>query len=158
MHLLTNFYILLYQMTMRNALAGCCLILLFASCGSMQRAVDSLPAEAPAVIVNPQLRIPAKQARVSINFAEQIGDFLVLDVTYSGGCAEHAFDVVSKGKYTATYPPEIEITLTHDDKGDGCRSIIDEKKYFDLRPLQYQGTNKVLLVLTNTNKTLEYNY
>ncbi len=145
---------------MRIQFTGLCLMLAFCGmgCGSMERAVASLPEYAPPVIFDSSVRKTSAYSRVEVLFAQQHGDYLVLDVSYEGGCGEHDFQVVTKGDYTATYPPELKITLIHDRKGDDCRSIIDEKRYFDLRPVQYTGTNKVLLVLTNTNKTLEYNY
>jgi len=145
---------------MRIQFLGICLVstLCWLACGSMERAQASLPDYAPPVIFSPIVRMTSPESRIQVMFAEQHGDFLVIDVSYEGGCGEHDFQVVTKGDYTATYPPELKITLVHDRKADDCRSIIDEKRYFDLRPVQYAGTNKVLLVLTNTNKTLEYNY
>ena len=95
---------------------------------------------------------------VNIKYAEQNGDYIVFDVSYSGGCAEHFFELVSTGAFSPTYPPEVEISLKHNKNGDACRSIIDTKLYFDLKPLQNPATTQVLLVIKNTNKTLEYTY
>jgi hypothetical protein len=124
----------------------------------MQRAINEVPAEAPAVRIDPKLNFEARTAPFSIGFVEQRGDFFAFTVSYSGGCAEHGFDLVSRGDFSATYPPEVRITLQHDDKGDRCRSMVDEKRYFDMTNLKYNGTNKVLFILTNTNQTFEFNY
>jgi hypothetical protein len=133
-------------------------LLVAAACGSMQRAMNEVPLEAQAVRIDPKLNFEARTSPFSINFVEQRGDFFAFSVSYSGGCAEHDFDLVSRGDFTSTYPPEVRITLKHDDKGDRCRSMVDEKRYFDMTNLKYEGTTKVLLILTNTNQTFEFNY
>ncbi|HLV53796.1 MAG TPA: hypothetical protein VKY29_07240 [Cryomorphaceae bacterium] len=107
-----------------------------------------IDASAPRSVGNP----------VYIRDAEIINDHLVLSVSYSGGCEDHDFALNSRGDYAATYPPELKVTLFHDSHGDRCRSTIDTKLWFDLTPAQYPGTNRVLLILTNTDKTITYTY
>jgi hypothetical protein len=134
-------------------------LLALVSCGNPQhKAMLSIPPDAPEVFVDPTVDMKAKPSSMRISHAEQLGDYLVINVSYSGGCEDHEFTLVSRGKFTATYPPEVEVTLKHDDKGDGCRAMIDEKRYFDLRPLRYNGTNRINLVLTNSNRIVEYTY
>jgi hypothetical protein len=136
-----------------------CIGLLTASCTSLPKSgTEKIPPDAKDVVVDASIKPEKTGDRVSIKFAEQVGDFLKFDVSYSGGCEEHVFDLISNGNYEPTYPPEIEIGLKHNANNDHCRSVIDKKIYFDISQLQYQGTNKVLLVITNTNKTLEYTY
>ncbi len=95
---------------------------------------------------------------VYIRNAEIINDHLVLSVSYSGGCEEHDFALNTRGDFSATYPPELKITFWHDAHGDRCRSMIDKKLWYDLTPIQYPGTNRVMLILTNTDKTITYTY
>lgn len=139
------------------ALSGIFLAAL-AGCGSLQRAVAELPEEAPEVIAGPDADIRGLSDPFDISFADVINDFLVLHVSYSGGCEDHDFEVLSNGKYTATYPPEIELHIKHYNNGDYCRGVIDEKRYFDLRPLQYPGTNRIRLVFVKSNRILDYIY
>ncbi len=113
---------------------------------------------AQQVRIDPSSRLDDKTDRITIKSAEHNGDILILDVSYSGGCADHDFELISNGKYKATYPPELEIKLLHDSHEDSCRGMIDKKLYFNIQPFQYTGTTQVLLVLKNTNKTLDYNY
>ncbi len=129
------------------------------SCSSINamRTPQPLPDHSPMVTIDPSMT-NKNSAPVTINHAEQVGDLILLDVSYSGGCETHAFDLASRGEFTATYPPEVEIVLKHNSNDDRCRALVDDKLYFDLRPLQYQGTNRVLLVVKNTNKTLIYTY
>jgi len=116
------------------------------------------PEGTQAVFVDPSVNLAKGIDPVRIKSAQQIGDFIVLDVSYSGGCEDHDFNLESRGVYTSTYPPELEIALKHDSHGDRCRGVIDKKLWFELTPLKYQGTNRIILILTNTDTTLEYNY
>ena len=117
-----------------------------------------IPEDAQTVQIVKRESFREKSDPVNIKFVQQSGDYLVFDVYYSGGCADHTFDLVSTGAFTPTYPPEVEIRLKHNSNGDGCRSVIDQKLYFDISPLKYAGTTQVLLVIANTNKTLQFNY
>ena len=124
----------------------------------MQKALAELPESAPLVIVDRNADINALSAPHEISYADIINDYLVLHVSYSGGCEDHHFEVLSTGKYTATYPPEVVVHVKHFDNGDICRGIIDEKRYFDVRTLQYPGTSRVRIVFARTNKILDYIY
>jgi hypothetical protein len=116
------------------------------------------PLETEAVFLDPSVNPEVGIDPINIKDAQQIGDYIVIDVSYSGGCEEHEFRLESRGNFTSTYPPEVDITLKHNSNGDRCRGIMDKKLWFDLSPLKYQGTNRVILVLTNTDTTLDYNY
>lgn len=124
----------------------------------MQKALSEIPADAPAVIVGKDADIQVRSAPFEVHYADIINDHLVLQLSYSGGCEEHNFEVLSKGNYTSTYPPEITVHVKHFDNGDMCRGIIDEKRYFDARTLQYPGTNRVRIVFAHNNKILDYTY
>lgn len=134
-------------------------LLFFAGCSVTSTPMRTTPPDdASEVFVDPSVNMRSGIDPVNIKSAQQIGEFLVLDVSYSGGCEDHDFRLESKGRYTSTYPPEVEVALKHNSNNDRCRGIIDKKLWFNLTPLQYEGTNRVLLVVTNTNMTLEYNY
>lgn len=134
-------------------------VMLFWQCASTYKSQNKLRNVTPMEItIDRSARMDQKTDRVNIKSARQIGDILVLDVSYAGGCAEHDFNLLTNGKYKSSYPPEIEIKLIHDNNDDGCRAVIDKKLYFNLTPLQYDGTTQVLLVVKNSEKTLQYNY
>lgn len=61
------------------------------------------------------------------------GNLVTLDVEYTGGCATHTFDLY-------VLPPDISAInpgfyLSHDAKGDDCKSLIDETISFNLAPM-----------------------
>jgi len=129
------------------------------SCGFKTTPLGTTPpVGTQTIFVDPSISHERGIDPINIKDALQIGEFIVLDVSYSGGCEEHDFRLETKGDFTSTYPPELKITLKHDSKKDACRAIVDKKIWFDLKPAQFDGTNRVLLILTNTDTTLEYNY
>jgi len=110
------------------------------------------------IVVDPTENLQRFGDRLSIGYIEVLGDYLAVDVSYSGGCEEHNIDLVTNGKFTATYPPEIELAIKHNANQDYCRSIVDEKLYFNLEPIRYNGTTRIVMRLNNNNRIYEYNY
>jgi len=134
-------------------------ILLLVSCSVSSTPMrTTAPANSQVVFIDPSVNPLKGIDPFNVKDAQQIGDFIVIDVSYSGGCEEHEFRLETRGKFTSTYPPEVDITLKHNGNGDRCRGIMDKKLWFDLSPLKYDGTNRIILVLTNTDTTLDYNY
>lgn len=135
------------------------LIFLLSFCKSgMQSSVYNIPEETLSVTIDPNENLNDKGDRTTISRTEILGDFLSLDVSYSGGCEDHEFKLITDGKHSATYPPVIELVLRHDAHNDKCRSYLDETLYFDLKALQYSGTTRIAVKLTNNEKTYYYNY
>lgn len=58
---------------------------------------------------------------------------LVLNVSYSGGCEQHFFDLVWKGGFYESIPPQADLFLVHDANGDGCEALITKSLRFDLK-------------------------
>lgn len=144
---------------MKNTIAIVLFALLTLSCQvNMHTSNIQVPESAQPVLVIPRYEPDFKNVAVNIKNAEQVGDILILDVSYSGGCADHDFELVSNGRYESTYPPELEVKLWHNGNGDRCRSVIDERIYFDLKPYQYGGTTQVRLRILNNDRVLDYSY
>jgi hypothetical protein len=59
------------------------------------------------------------------------GDILELIVGYSGGCAEHRFELCWNGIVGDDLIPEIQIKLGHDSGGDMCEAYFMETLRFD---------------------------
>lgn len=133
-------------------------VLSISACRSLQQAAAEIPANAPLIEVASNADIYARSAPFEVAYADFINDHLVLQVSYSGGCEDHHFEVISDGKYTATYPPEITLHIKHFDNGDRCRGFVDEKRYFDASTIQYPGTNRIRVVFAHNNRILDYIY
>lgn len=135
------------------------IVILSVQCkGGFQSAAYEIPEETLTVIVDPSENVQKRGDRTTISRMEVLGDYLSIDVSYSGGCEEHEFKLITDGRYSATYPPELELVLRHEANNDLCRSYVDETLFFDLKPLKYDGTTRIVIRLTNNDKLYEYNY
>lgn len=69
----------------------------------------------------------------SVSGIEVAGTHLQADVSFSGGCALHAFSLsMDPDGFMESNPVQINLFLRHDDKGDSCESIVQESIEFDL--------------------------
>jgi len=55
---------------------------------------------------------------------------LLVEVAYSGGCQEHAFEIEWPEAITAIYPPNFSVVLYHDANGDNCEAFLTETLEF----------------------------
>jgi len=63
------------------------------------------------------------------------GRYLMLDVTYNGGCAEHSFDVWWSGAIATSMPPLVPLELHHYDGGDTCETTVTDQLVIDCSAL-----------------------
>lgn len=115
--------------------AGCGLL----STGDPDTALGpGLPTQTVTVIEDPGRfdRSAIQDAPFEIEEVSIEEDTLALRVSYGGGCAEHTFQLFStRGIYEST-PPQADVYLSHDGKGDVCLAEIHEVLRFDLSPLR----------------------
>lgn len=69
----------------------------------------------------------------SINSAKLEDKVLTLNVSYSGGCGEHSFSVVSDGDVGAS--DVVKLYVMHNANGDRCESLVTEDLEFDASDL-----------------------
>ena len=81
-----------------------------------------------------------------IDTASVDGDLLRLDVSYEGGCAEHAFTLYSSPHLTESIPPGAPTWLSHDAGGDTCTETAREELTFDLSPLKELRWEETLII------------
>jgi hypothetical protein len=75
------------------------------------------------------------------------GNILTIEVSYSGGCNEHEFQLYFDGNYMKSLPPKANFILTHDNKGDACRSIVNKTLKFDISKAQYAGQKEMMVMV-----------
>ena len=64
------------------------------------------------------------------------GNSLLVDVTYSGGCAEHDFQLfISPATFLESNPVQANLWLQHENNDDACDGIVSETLRFDLTPV-----------------------
>lgn len=85
------------------------------------------------------------------------GNILTVEVSYGGGCNEHEFKLYFDGSYMKSLPPKANFILTHDNKGDACRSIVEKTLKFDISKAQYVG-GKEMMVSVEGFLEMKYTY
>lgn len=82
-------------------------------------------------------------------------DWLMMRVSYSGGCREHELNLW-KLPPNALDPPPVELALSHDANGDMCEAYITRWLVFSLVPLQERGKNQVTFLLRGSPEMSAY--
>ena len=90
-------------------------------------------------------------------------DNLSLIVTYSGGCKKHEFVLAATSDSTNSDLKKVNLTLSHDNKGDICKKIVRDSLNFDLLPLkerfqQNYGKKDGSMILHLKDKDIQYNF
>lgn len=128
---------------------------------SEQRATSEVSIPDPdlqQVIIDKGFVPPRKNGSFDVESMEIIDSKLMLNVSYSGGCEAHEFNLYSKNEYAKSYPPQLSLFLEHIDNGDNCRARIYKDLIFDLSGVEYDGTNILIIRVNNTEETIEYKY
>jgi hypothetical protein len=86
------------------------------------------------------------------------GDTLIVPVSYGGGCKDHVFSLRGNGMWMKSLPPKMNLWLEHNANDDGCRAIIYDTLYFNIRSAQYQGQSKVVLQLNTPDGVVPLTY
>ena len=60
------------------------------------------------------------------------GDRLSIEVSYAGGCREHAFTLVISETFLESDPVQLPAVLVHDANGDTCEAWLTATHVFDL--------------------------
>jgi hypothetical protein len=84
------------------------------------------------------------------------GNCLVLDLTYSGGCAEHTIDLAATG-WQKTDPPAVEAKIVHENL-DPCDALLRETISFDLSDLQYADNPELIIKLKGFDGLIIHNF
>ena len=82
------------------------------------------------------------------------GSVVVLNVSYSGGCATHRFTLVASETFMESFPVQLAVLLAHGANRDACEAWLTEDYRFDLRAIRDRyreaygwGPGEVVLLL-----------
>lgn len=64
-----------------------------------------------------------------------IGSTIEIMVQYAGGCNRHKFSLFTTGLLKESFPPQLDLILSHDADGDECKAIVTDTLLFDLSSL-----------------------
>lgn len=137
-------------------------ITFLAGCLGSQKSTDNKKPESekgtiPTIRVDKNAQFEQKTAPFNMETINIIGDTLVLEITYSGGCKTHQFELVTSLGYQKSSPPKLPVVLLHHSGGEACREKIKETLRFNISELKYPGENSVVLILPQ-KKHIEYVY
>lgn len=82
-------------------------------------------------------------------------DWLMMQVSYSGGCKDHEFNLWRLPP-NALNPPPIELALSHKANGDLCEAYITRWLIFSLVPLRERGKKEIKFLLRGSPEMSAY--
>jgi len=71
----------------------------------------------------------------SINNVKRVGDFLQINLSYSGGCKIHDFEIIWDGIVYTDEPCHMNLLLIHNANNDTCEALITETIVVNLEEL-----------------------
>ena len=92
--------------------------------------------------------------------AKIIGNYLHLNISYSGGCEKHSFKINGDLLLSKSLPHIRSVELFHFGNGDACKKLIIEELIIDLRELAYkqEDGSEIYLSLKGWNERLLYTF
>lgn len=79
---------------------------------------------------------------------------LELNISHSGGCQEHEYELIQNPQFCGTLPIYIFIKLSHNSNGDICEAWITKDLCFDISSIYSEnGTDEITIGLYNTHQT-----
>jgi hypothetical protein len=116
-----------------------------------------------SIIIDDELYDKAPRDYFDIEYLRIYGDYIEINVVYSGGCEDHDFKLISKEYFMESEPVQIDCVLSHEDNDDPCDSIVMETLLFNLTPLKIKWQNeyqmksgKIIMLLEIYNYTIIY--
>ena len=88
------------------------------------------------------------------------GNKLFINITYSGGCEKHEFQVKGSPMIAKSLPPIRAIQLVHHSNGDACKKLIEQTLEVDISALAYkqEAGSKIFLTLDGWKERIEYTF
>lgn len=97
---------------------------------------------------------------IQIDTVEIRGNIMYIDVTYSGGCEEHSFEVIGSNAIAKSLPPIRAIQLVHNANGDTCRELkkVKLEVYIDELAERKEVGREIYLTLDGWKNRIYYKY
>ncbi|NBW71668.1 MAG: hypothetical protein EBR24_02665 [Flavobacteriia bacterium] len=90
--------------------------------------------------------------------AKIIGNYLHLNISYSGGCEKHSFKINGDLQLSKSLPPIRSVNLIHYGNNDACKKLIIENLVIDIRDLAYKNEDgsEIFLSINGWNEKIHY--
>jgi len=88
------------------------------------------------------------------------GNVISINVSYSGGCNDHTFQLIGSENISKSLPPLRTIQLVHNANGDACRKLEERTLEFDISDLAYkqESGSVIFLNLNGWKEHIEYTF
>ena len=86
------------------------------------------------------------------------GNKLFIEISYSGGCANHRFECIGNEAISKSLPPQRSIKLIHNNDDDSCESIVKQIIEVDIQPFALSATGRIDIVLLLEGFSGQLNY
>lgn len=100
--------------------------------------------------------IPENSDPITIEKVSIKGNEMTIDVSYSGGCKDHTFELIGSQMVAKSMPPIRAIKLVHTGNEDNCRALIMRTLVFDISALAYQQVEGNEIFLTLNDERYKY--
>jgi hypothetical protein len=82
---------------------------------------------------------------------------LFLDVSWSGGCKEHSWELIFNGMIAKSLPPQATLYLKHNANGDMCKKLMLDTLCFSLKPMEQFGKT-IRIRINQTDELISLNF
>ncbi len=107
--------------------------------------------------VDNSFTIPKGKPDYTINNAEIKDSVLVLNISYSGGCKEHNFELMFNGMYMKSLPRKASLYLKHESNGDICKKLVLLELRYNLSSILGEAKQAANFNLYSYSNVLKYN-
>ena len=90
--------------------------------------------------------------------AKIIGNYLHLNISYSGGCEKHSFKIIGDLLLSKSLPPIRSVKLIHYGNNDACKKLIIANLVIDISDLAYKNEDgsEIYLSLDGWGERITY--
>ena len=116
-----------------------------------------------AIIIDSTLDSTKKESNsdaFKILDAKIIGNYLHLNISYSGGCEKHSFKINGDLQLSKSLPPIRSVKLIHYGNNDACKKLIIENLVIDISDLAYkkEDGSEIYLSINGWTEKIHYDF
>ena len=90
----------------------------------------------------------------TIKTARIEGEVLIIEVSYSGGCKEHDFQLFTDGMLMKSLPPKQTFFLKHASNADFCKKMVHDTLRYDLSGISAGNAKELKIILAGYKEEL----
>lgn len=131
--------------------------LLLLSCSTGKEIIPNVE-EKSNVIVAELGDLSTKSAPFKISSVQIIGNSMILEVNYSGGCKEHDFKMIGSNMIAKSMPPIRSIKLIDTTTDDMCKKLEIKNITVDISALAYkkESGSEIYITLDGWDQKIKY--